>query len=492
MRILGRILSILLVLLIVLIVATGGLLLWVNHRSLPTTSGSLKAPGLAAPVSVTRDATGIINITATTPHDLFLAQGYVHAQERFWQMEVWRHIGAGRLSELFGPTTLKEDEFIRTMGWRQAAQRDLDAATPELKADLQAYADGVNDWLAANKGELGLAFVIEGLKAGLGGGLGGYEPEPWTPLDSATWALVQAWSLGDNFDSEIFRVLADAKLGDPARTDELTPPYPVGGPVIVPSGEPGSGGAGATLATPIAANAPAAQATAPALTADQADGLRALAALGQSIAASAGIDPAQGLVGDHGVGSNNWVVAGAKSATGDALLANDPHLGISLPSVWIMNGLHCQVVSPACPFDVTGVSFPGDPLVILGHNERIAWGATNLGPDVEDLFIEKPDPNNPADYLFKGSSLPFTVRTETIKVAGAPSVTLTVRSTGHGPIVTDVDDRLKSLPTLYALRWTATAQPNGALDRPRPDRDRRRRPPEGPADALLPALDRDG
>lgn len=470
MRTVGRLLSALLVLLIVVIVATGGLLVWVSHRALPTTSGSLRAAGLAAPVSVTRDISGLINITATTPHDLFVAQGYVHAQERFWQMEVWRHIGAGRLSELFGQTTLKEDEFIRTLGWRQAAQRDLDAASPELKADLQAYADGVNDWLAANRGQLGLAFVVEGFKAGLGGGLGGYDPEPWTPLDSATWALVQAWSLGDNFDSEIFRVLADAKLGNPKRTDELTPPYPAGAPVIVPSGEPGSGGAGADRPAGADATATAtATSTAPSvasasLSTGQADGLRALAALGQSIAASAGIDPAQGLVGDHGVGSNNWVVAGSKSATGHALLANDPHLGISMPSVWIMNGLHCAVVSAACPFDVTGVSFPGDPLVILGHNAWIAWGATNLGPDVEDLFIEKPDPNNAANYLFKGSSVAFAVRTETIKVAGAPSVTLNVRSTSHGPIVTDVDDRLKTLPTVYALRWAATAQPNGALD----------------------------
>jgi penicillin amidase len=467
-RILGRLLSVLLVLLIVLIVATGGLLVWVTHRALPTTGGSLKAAGLTARVSVTRDASGIINITATTTHDLFLAQGYVHAQERFWQMEVWRHIGAGRLSELFGHSTLKEDEFIRTLGWRQAAQRDLDAASPELRAVLQAYADGVNEWLAANKGQLGLPFVVEGLKAGLGGGVGGYEPEPWTPLDSATWALVQAWSLGGNFDSEIFRVLADAKLGDPKRTDELTPAYPATGPVIVPSGEPGSGGAGANRPAPAAGAvvlaAPDTTGTTAPLTAGQADGLRALAAVGQSIAASAGIDPAQGLLGDHGVGSNNWVVAGAKSATGHALLANDPHLGISMPSVWIMNGLHCQVVSAACPFDVSGVSFPGDPLVILGHNARIAWGATNLGPDVEDLFIEKPDPNNPADYLFKGTSVPFTVRTETIRVAGADPVALIVRSTGHGPIVSDVDDRLKTPPTVYALRWTATSQPNGALD----------------------------
>ena len=465
MRIAGRLLSILLVLVIVVILATGGLLVWVSHRALPTTSGSLQAAGLTAPVSVTRDPSGIINITATTPHDLFLAQGYAHAQERFWQMEVWRHIGAGRLSELFGPTTLKEDEFIRTLGWREAAQRDLDVASPELKADLQAYSDGVNDWLSANKGQLGLAFVVEGLKAGLGGGLGGYTPEPWTPLDSATWALVQAWSLGDNFDSEIFRVLADARLGSPARTNELTPPYPSTAPVIAPSSlfqpPPASaGGASPSGSTGLDGQSSATIALSP----DQASGLQALAALGQSIAATAGIDPAEGLEGDHGVGSNDWVVAPSRSATGHALLANDPHLGISMPSIWVMNGLHCQTVSPACPFDVTGVSFPGDPLVILGHNERIAWGATNLGPDVEDLFIEKPDPGNSADYLFKGRSIPFVTRTETIRVAGQDPVTITVRSTGHGPIVSDVDDRLKALPTPYALRWTATAQPNGDLD----------------------------
>src|SRR5450759_1147989 len=118
-------------------------------------------------------------------------------------MEVWRHIGAGRLSELFGATTLKEDKFVRTLGWRQAAQRDLDAASPELRAVLQAYADGVNAWLAANRDHLGLAFVVAGALSGLGGGLSGYVPEPWTPLDTATWAKAQAWSLGGNFDSEV-------------------------------------------------------------------------------------------------------------------------------------------------------------------------------------------------------------------------------------------------------------------------------------------------
>ena len=156
-------------------------------------------------------------------------------------------------------------------------------------------------------------------------------------------------------------------------------------------------------------------------------------------------------------------MAPSKSATGHALLANDPHLGASMPSIWYMNGLHCRTVSDACPYDVAGVSFPGAPMVILGHNARIAWGVTNVGPDVEDLFVERADPADPSHYLFKGQSIPFTVRSETIKVAGADSVTIQVRSTGHGAILNDVDSRLRTAPELYALRWTATAAPDLTL-----------------------------
>jgi len=157
------------------------------------------------------------------------------------------------------------------------------------------------------------------------------------------------------------------------------------------------------------------------------------------------------------LGSNNWVVDGTLSATGKPLLANDPHLGYGMPSVWIMNGLHCRTVGPACPWDVAGVSFPGAPAVILGHNARIAWGATNVGPDTQDLFLEAPDPADPSRYLYKGGSVPYEVRHETIKVAGGDDVDLSVLSTVHGPVVTNIDNRLVGGPVL-ALRWPTIAE----------------------------------
>ena len=174
--------------------------------------------------TVLRDEHGIVQIYADNPHDLFLAQGYVHAQERLWQMEVWRHISAGRLSELFGKSTLDQDRFIRTLGWRQAAERDFATLSEGARAALDAYAEGVNAFIEEHQGSLGLAFVVTGIQTGTGG-IGGYELEPWTALDSLAWQKVQAWQLGGNFDSEIFRMLADEQLGDPALTDQLFPAY---------------------------------------------------------------------------------------------------------------------------------------------------------------------------------------------------------------------------------------------------------------------------
>ena len=164
------------------------------------------------------------------------------------------------------------------------------------------------------------------------------------------------------------------------------------------------------------------------------------------------------------MGSNNWVVAPSKSATGTALLANDPHLGFNMPSVWYVNGLHCRPVGPGCPYDVTGVTFPGTPGVVAGHNGRIAWGVTNAGPDVQDLVEEKVDPADASRYLTADGSAPFTIRTETIKVAGGEDVTLNVRETSHGPVLNDADARLKDASSLYALRWTALAVPDRVLE----------------------------
>jgi penicillin amidase len=439
------------------VLAAGGLLAWISARAQAPDAGTLRVPGLAARVDVIRDETGIAHLYAATPDDLFLAQGFVHASERMWQMEVFRHIGAGRVSELFGASQVDTDRFIRTLGWRRAAERDLAALDAATVRALERYAAGVNAWLEQSRGQRGLTFVVAGLQSGRGGGLGGYDPEPWTPLDTVTFGKLQAWSLGGNYDAELFRLLADDRLADPALTDLLIPPYPAGAPTItrsddlirVPQAAATAGGPGAAEPTPLEDRVAA--------------GLGRLAAIGDGIGALAGFDAAGAGLGRPGLGSNNWVVGPGKSASGRALLANDPHLGVQLPSIWFMNALHCRVVSSACPYDVAGVSFPSAPGVILGHNARIAWGATNTGPDVQDLFVETVDPENPGSYLYQGASVPFETRDETIVVAGGDPVTITVRETVHGPVLNDVVDDLADAPALYALRWTALAETDGLM-----------------------------
>ena len=469
MGIVWRLLRLAIVLALIGVLVAGGLVAYITYRAMPQTSGSVSIAGLENSVTVIRDGAGIARIYADTPHDLFLAQGYVHAQDRLWQMEVWRHISAGRLAELFGSTALDTDKFIRTLDFRGAAERDMETFSPELGDALAAYADGVNAYISEHRGNLGLAFVVTGLKIGKGG-VGGYEPEPWTILDSAAWQKVQAWNLGGNFRTELFRMLADEQLGDPAETDSLFPGYSPDAPVITPSGLKGSGGAGASVGP--AANLAIAdpsktpekpQATQASGSANLASAWRQLAAIGATVSRAAGLDPATALADSHGIGSNEWVVAPDKSASGGALLANDPHLGLGIPSVWYMNGLHCRNVSARCPYDVVGVSFPGVPAVILGHNARIAWGATNAGPDVQDLVIEQADPNDENAYLFEGASESYTTRTEEIKVAGGSTVKVEVRTSRHGPILNGVVDQLKDAPPT-ALRWTSLTAPDGTLN----------------------------
>jgi penicillin amidase len=239
-------------------------------------------------------------------------------------------------------------------------------------------------------------------------------------------------------------------------------------PVITPSGLKGSGGAGAAAADGrTLAAAPLATETSPAASPGTGIGnpaaWRDLAAIGDRIGRLAGLDAGSGIASDHQLGSNNWVVSPSKSASHRALLANDPHLGISMPSVWFINALRCRTISAACPYNVAGVSFPGGPGVILGHNDRIVWGATNVGPDVMDLFEEQPDPDDPDRYLSNGASVPFTVRQEVIKVAGGKPIQIDVRSTGHGPIVNDADPRLRDAPML-ALSWTGIDDVDGTLE----------------------------
>ncbi|MCX6038210.1 MAG: penicillin acylase family protein, partial [Chloroflexi bacterium] len=403
------------------------------RQSFPQTDREIQLSGLEGPVDVYRDNMGIPHIYAASLHDLFMAQGYVHAQDRFWQMDFWRHIGSGRLSEMFGDSQVETDTFLRTLGWRQVAEQELATYDPESVAILEAYAEGVNAYLADHQGtaislEYGILKILTP----------GYKPEPWTPVNTLTWAKAMAWDLRGNVDEEIERAIL-LKTLTPEQVAQLFPSYPADHPVIIP----GMGRA---------ATIPSAGRSLPDL--DWASVQTRFSALDALLGPSGA-----------GIGSNSWAVSGSLTATGMPLLANDPHLGIQMPSIWYQIGLHCRPVSAACPCEVAGFSFAGVPGVVIGHNQNIAWGFTNTGPDVMDLFIEKINPDNPNQYENNGQWVDMTLRTETITVGGGEPIPLTVRSTRHGPIISDTGGDWTDfsqqagieLPENYAisLRWTA-------------------------------------
>jgi penicillin amidase len=427
------------------------------RRSFPKTNGEISLNVLQAPVDIYRDQMGIPHIYASNLHDLFAAQGYVHAQERFWQMDFWRHIGSGRLSEMFGESQIETDSFLRTLGWRQLAEQEFEALPAASQAILQAYADGVNAYLENHNGaNLSLEYAILSLLNPK------YRPEPWTPVNSLTWAKAMAWDLGGNMDTEIERSIL-LKTLSLEQVDELFLPYPNDHPVIVPhigdlSNESKISGADSPT-----------------------DSYTRLIKTVNFTAVASNFSLLNKLLntGGRGIGSNSWVVSGRRTKTGMPLLANDPHLGIQIPSIWYQISLHCRPKSDACPFEVDGFSFAGTPGVIIGHNDRIAWGFTNVGPDVMDLFIEKVNPDNPNQYEVNGEWQDMELRSETIEVSGGQPVTITIRLTRHGPIVSDTYAPLKQVvkpvktateqPTPYqeragielpenyaiALRWTA-------------------------------------
>jgi penicillin amidase len=419
---------------LILFLAVGGVV--TVRRSFPNYDGTVEIPGLAGQVEVRRDEMGVPHIYASTTEDLFMAQGYVHAQERFWQMDFWRHIGAGRLAEMFGESQVETDSFLRTLGWERVAEEEVSNADPEMLAIMRAYSAGVNAYLADHQGAaLSLEYAILRLMNP------DYAPEPWTPVHSLTWAKVMAWDLGGNMSEEVQRAVLLPIIGED-RIRAIFPPYPNDHPVIVPTANAGQ--------APADGSAAALPAISPAT-------LKTLASR------TAALDA---LIGGQapGIGSNNWVIAGHRTTTGSPLLANDMHLGIQMPSIWYEIGLHCQPVGSACPYQVMGFSFAGVPGVIVGHNDHIAWGVTNVDPDVQDLFMERINPDDPNQYLVNEHWVDMDTRDETIQVAGGEPVTITIRSTRHGPIVSDVDDDIRAMAQAgigeggslaVSLRWTA-------------------------------------
>jgi penicillin amidase len=413
------------------------------RRPLPRTTGTVTLEALDAPVDVRRDAFGIPHVYADTAHDLFVAQGYVHAQDRFWEMDVRRHTTAGRLSELFGPDQVETDVFLRTMGWRRVAEQELDMLAPATVAMLEAYAEGVNAYLDGRRpGDIALEYSVLGLQRP------GYTPEPWTPADSVAWLKAMAFDLRGNTDDERARVEYTETL--PAeRVEQLWPPFPydLRDPIV------DAAAAAATPADDPLAAGPARPHAAVAAGRDRVTAVdERMAALPQML----------GPAGS-GIGSNSFVLSGERTATGRPLLANDPHLAPSLPSIWYQMALHCRQVTDACPYAVTGFSFSGFPGIIIGHNDRIAWGFTNLGPDVADYVLERVDGDR---YAYDGEMLALETRREIIRVAGGSDVEITVRSTRHGPLVSDALEPLEGVARRapagddrqelsVALRWTA-------------------------------------
>lgn len=416
-KILGRILVGLLI--VVIIAVSGGAFYFksylpntVARQSFPQIDGEIQVPGLNEKVDVYRDAMGIPHIYATNSYDLFFAQGYVHAQERFWQMDFWRHIGAGELSAMFGSAQLETDVFLKTLGWKKTAEAEWEQLDPASKAFLQAYVDGVNAYIKDKQPtELSLEYAILGLPILSPD----YVIEEWTPVNSLTWGKAMAWDLRGNLSEEIERAVL-LKTLTPDQLQQLFPGYPEDHPVIVNNiGDSGSAQVNPDFATDIDyAQVPLDQVSNNASLLDQ--------VLGEW---------------NDGIGSNSWAVSGQLTDSGLPYLSNDPHLGIQMPSIWFQIGLHCIEKNDDCPFQVTGFSFAGVPGVVIGHNDKIAWGFTNLGPDVMDLYIERVNPDNPNQYEVNGQWVNFESYEETIYPAGSEPVTITVRKTRHGPVISD-------------------------------------------------------
>lgn len=363
---------------IVALVATGGGFLALR-TSLPVNDGRLTIAGMHGDVTISRDADGVPTITAANDDDLSFGLGFVHAQDRLFQMELQRRYGAGRLAELFGAAAVPLDTQMRVLGLYRAAEAAFASLSPAVKSGIEAYGAGVNA-AVANRG---LLLPPEFL-------LLRFKPEPWKPADTLVWGKLMDFQLGGNYRGELLR----ARLAQTVSADDMAflyPEYPKDAPHTLAS------------MLPLYRRLPL-------------DRLYALLPR---------------AMGPH-YASNNWVVDGAHSASGKPLLANDPHLGFSAPGFWYL----VRLKTPQ--HEIEGATAAGTPLVIIGHNEKIAWGFTTTTADIEDLFIEKLDPKDSSRYMVADASLPFRTREETIKVRDDKPVTLTVRATRHGPVVTDM------------------------------------------------------
>ncbi|MDQ3155176.1 MAG: penicillin acylase family protein [Actinomycetota bacterium] len=443
-----RFLTALAVFLSVVLIAGAIFAVVTTRKSYPETSGEVTLSGLHGKVDIKRDDKGIPQVYADDPEDLFFAQGYAHAQDRFFEMDFRRHVTSGRLAELFGKSALDTDKVVRTMGWRRVAEQELAKLDDKTKRLLTSYAQGVNSYIEGkSSSKLSLEYAVLSLTGP------DYRPEPWQPADSLAWIKAMAWDLRSNMSDEITRTLSTAKL-TPDQVNELYPAMPAFNKPIVGEGSVQNGKFSTAKPCPDP------------LTCPQGTGTLSAAAIASLESAGKAADKLPALLGaGEGIGSNSWVVDGDHSSTGKPILSNDPHLAPSMPGIWYEVGLHCRKVSAACPYDVAGFSFSGLPGVVVGHNNKIAWGVTTMYADVADLYLERITGNT---YEYDGKQRPLTTRKEKFKVKDGKTRTITVRSTRHGPIISDVDDELADVGEeavvpgttgnyAVALKWTALA-----------------------------------
>lgn len=397
LRRLGR--GLLWVVLLVLTAALGGVV-WLKVTSNPRVSGTVTLPGLSGPVTVTRDAWGVPHIRArASDEDAMFALGFVHWQDRAWQMDFQRRVSQGRLSEVLGEAALPQDRFLRTWGFYRAAQSALPALSARSRRMAHAYTAGVNAGMAQRKVTPEFRIL-------------GYTPEPWTDVDSIAWSKLMAYDLGGNWDEELLGTRVVRRLGG-GGLNEVMPPYPQDGPTILSRDELG-----------------------PDPEAEETEGHAPIlpGATLQALQAHLNAARALGMQRVPGKGSNNWVIGGQRTASGKPILANDPHLALTSPMLWYL----ADVRGPG--LRTIGASIPGLPGIVIGRNDRVAWGVTNMNPDVQDLYLEPEDAR-------------LTERTEVIHVKGGQDVRLTVRESTHGPIVSDVG--AGEAGPRVALRWTA-------------------------------------
>ena len=354
-------------------------------------------------VEVIRDDRGIPHIYGTNVDDILFAQGYVHAQDRFWQLEFWSHLSTGRLASLIGEPGVGADLLFRTFGFNRVALEEYENLPPEFKQDLINYTNGINAYIESRpQNRLSLEhFFLQFLNADYK--VGNYEPH--YPL---AWAKMMAYDLNGNFQQEIRNSKTFNTL-TPDVEELLTPPYPEEHPYIVEEWE--GKGSFASL--------------------EKQNNLKQIY---QSVFIKY---VTKDLQTNQSLGSNSWAISGEHTNSGLPLLANDPHLSVQLPAIWYENGLHCYPKNRDCELDVVGFSFAGSPYIVIGHNSYIAWGFTNMGPDVQDLFVEKINPSNPNQYEVDGEWKDMDRVTEIIEVAGSEPIIIEVRSTHHGPIVSD-------------------------------------------------------